>query len=88
MSVKIFPENAIGKPVGRLQQSGKIAMSKGLAWREGLETAHRQMQEAMTELITKKNYAEAEHILRAVDQLLLDLIEDMGGQVARPGVWT
>jgi hypothetical protein len=63
-------------------------MSKELEWRERLETAHRQMQEAMTELITNKNYAEAEHILRAVDQLMLDLIEDMGGQVVRPSLWT
>jgi hypothetical protein len=42
----------------------------------------------MTELITNKNYLEAERILYVVDKLMLDLIEDMGGTVVRSGLWT
>jgi len=38
-------------------------MSQELEWRERLENAHKQMHEAMTELITNKNYSEAEHRL-------------------------
>ena len=34
-------------------------MSELLECRERLENAHKQMQEAMTELITNKNYSEA-----------------------------
>jgi hypothetical protein len=62
-------------------------MSDGLEWRERLERAHKQMQEAMTELITNKNYSEAERLLHIVDKLMLDLIEDMGGSVVRSGLW-
>jgi hypothetical protein len=36
-----------------------------LEWRERLEGAHKQMQDAMTELITNKNYSEAEQLLHA-----------------------
>ena len=61
-------------------------MSEMLEWRERLEGAHKQMQDA--ELITNKNYSEAERLLRAVDKLMLDLIEDMGGNVVRSGLWT
>jgi hypothetical protein len=39
-------------------------------------------------LITKKNYSETERGLHVVDQLMLDVIEDMGGTVVRSGVWT
>jgi hypothetical protein len=63
-------------------------MSELLEWRERLESAHKQMQDAMAELITNKNYSEAERLLHAVDKLMLDLIEDMGGNVVRSGVWT
>ena len=63
-------------------------MPDGLECRERLESAHKQMQEAMTELITNKNYSEAERLLHAVDKLMLDLIEDMGGSVVRSGLWT
>ncbi len=59
-----------------------------LKWRERLESAHKQMQEAMTELITNKNYSEAERLLHVVDKHMLDLIEDMGGTVVRSGLWT
>jgi NifU-like protein involved in Fe-S cluster formation len=45
------------------------------------------MQDAMTELITNKNYSEAERILHVVDKLMLDLIEDMGGRVIKSGLW-
>jgi hypothetical protein len=48
-------------------------MSDQLEWRERLEGAHKQMQEAMTELITNKNYSEAERLLHAVDKLMLRL---------------
>jgi hypothetical protein len=54
-------------------------MSQVLEWRELLESAHKQLQDAMTDLITNKNYSEAERRLHAVDQLMVDLIEDMGG---------
>ena len=67
---------------------GENHMPDGLAWRERLERAHKQMQEAMTELITNKNYSEAERLLHFVDKLMLDLIEDMGGSVVRSGLWT
>jgi hypothetical protein len=63
-------------------------MSDQLEWRERLESAHKQLQDAMTELITNKNYPEAERRLHAVDQHMLDLIEDMGGNVVRSGLWT
>ena len=63
-------------------------MSELLEWRERLESAHKQMQEAMTELITNKNYSETERLLHVVDKLMLDLIEDMGGNVIRSGLWT
>jgi hypothetical protein len=41
----------------------------------------------MTDLITNKNYSEAERRLHAVDQTMLDLIEDMGGNAIRSGLW-
>ncbi len=63
-------------------------MSELLEWRERLESAHKQMQDAMTELITKKNDSEAERLLYVVDKLMLDLIEDMGGIAIRSGLWT
>jgi hypothetical protein len=63
-------------------------MSEMLEWRERLEGAHKQMQDAMTELITNKNYSEAEQLLHAVDKLMLDLIKNMGGNVVRSGLWT
>ena len=63
-------------------------MSQVLEWRERLETAHKLLHDSMTELITKKNYSEAERLLLVVDKLMLDLIEDMGAPVVRPGVWT
>jgi hypothetical protein len=70
------------------QRPEKIAMSDLLESRERLESAHKQLQDAMTELITKKNYSEAERLLLVVDKLMLDLIEDMGAPVVRPSVWT
>jgi wyosine [tRNA(Phe)-imidazoG37] synthetase (radical SAM superfamily) len=63
-------------------------MSQVLEWRELLESAHKQLQDAMTNLITNKNYSEAERRLHAVDQLMVDLIEDMGGNIIRSGLWT
>jgi hypothetical protein len=66
----------------------KIAMSDLLEGRERLESVHKQLQDAMVQLITKKNYSEAERLLLIVDQLMLDLIEDLGTPVIRPSVWT
>jgi predicted house-cleaning noncanonical NTP pyrophosphatase (MazG superfamily) len=63
-------------------------MSDHLEWRECLEHAHKQMQEAMTELITNKNYSETERLLHVVDKLMLALIEEMGGTLVRSGLWT
>ncbi len=63
-------------------------MSELLKWRERLESAHKQMHEAMAELITNKNYSEAERLLHVVDKRMLDLIEDMGGTAIRSGLWT
>ena len=63
-------------------------MSEMLEWRERLENAHKEMHEAMTELITNKNYSETERRLHYVDQLMLELIEDMRGTVVRSGLWT
>ena len=63
-------------------------MSQVLEWRELLERAHKQLQDAMTNLITNKDYSEAERRLHAVDQLMVDLIEEMGGNVIRSGLWT
>jgi hypothetical protein len=62
-------------------------MSDHFEWRERLEGAHKQAR-SMTKLITNKNYSEAEQLLHAVDKLMLDLIEDMGGNVVRSGLWT
>ncbi len=62
-------------------------MSDLLESRERLEGAHKKLQDAMTELITKKNYSEAERLLLVVDKLMLDLIEDMGAPVVRSSVW-
>ena len=59
-------------------------MSQVLEWRERLENAHKQMHEALTELITNKNYSEAERRLHCVDQLMLDLVQDMGGTSSDP----
>jgi hypothetical protein len=63
-------------------------MSDQLEWRERLEGAHKQMQEAMTQLITNKNYSEVERPLHVADKLMVDLIQDMGGTVVRSGLWT
>ena len=63
-------------------------MSQVLEWRELLESAHKQLQDAMTNLITNKDYSEAERRLHAVDQLMVDLIEVMGGNIIRSGLWT
>jgi hypothetical protein len=60
-----------------LSAVGENQMSELLKWRERLESAHKQMQEAMTELITNENYSEAERLLHVVDKRMLDLIEDM-----------
>jgi hypothetical protein len=46
------------------------------------------MQDAMTELITKKDYSEAERLLHVADKLMVGPIEDMGGTVVRSGLWT
>jgi hypothetical protein len=45
-------------------------MSAQLEWRERLEVAPKQMHEAMTELITNKNYSEAERRLHYVGEEL------------------
>ena len=58
-------------------------MADLLEWRQRLESTHKQLLDAMRELITNKNYSEAERILYVVDKLMLDLIEDMGGTVVR-----
>ena len=63
-------------------------MADPLEWRQRLESTHKQLLDAMTELITNKNYSEAERLLYVVDKLMLDLIEDMGGIVVRSGLWT
>ncbi len=70
------------------QRLEEIAMSDLLEGRERLESAHKQLQDAMMQLITKKNYSEAERLLLIVDQLMLDLIEDMGAPIVRASVWT
>ena len=59
-----------------------------MSLRERTRLTHKQMQDAMTELITNKNYSEAERLLHVADKLMLDLIEDMGGNVVRSGLWT
>jgi hypothetical protein len=67
---------------------GVDRMSDQLEWRERLEGAHKQMQDAMTEMITKKDYSEAERLLHVADKLMVVLIEDMGGNVIRSGLST
>jgi len=71
-----------------MQQNTEAQMADSLEWRQRLESTHKQLLDAMTELITNKNYSEAERILYVVDKLMLDLIEDMGGTVVRSGLWT
>ena len=63
-------------------------MSQVLEWRERLESAHKMLHDSMTELITKKDYSEAERLLHVVDKLMVNLIEDMGGNAIRSGLWT
>jgi hypothetical protein len=57
---------------GNLGAIGENHMSELLKWRERLESAHKQMQEAMTELITNKNYSEAERLLHVIDKRMLE----------------
>jgi hypothetical protein len=71
-----------------MQRNTEAQMADLLQWRQRLESTHKQLLDAMTELITNKNYSEAERILYVVDKLMLDLIEDMGGTVVRSGLWT
>src|SRR5215469_8140923 len=68
-----------------MQQNTEAQMADLLEWRQRLESTHKQLLDAMTELITNKNYSEAERILYFVDKHMLDLIEDMGGTVVRSG---
>ena len=63
-------------------------MSDQLEWRERLEGAHKQMQVAMTELITNKNYSEVERLLHVVDKLISGSDPGYGGTVVRSGLWT
>jgi hypothetical protein len=71
-----------------MQQNTEAQMADLLEWRQRLESTHKQLLDAMTELIANKNYSEAERILYFVDKHILDLIEDMGGTVVRSGLWT
>ena len=63
-------------------------MADLLQWRQRLESTHKQLLDAMTELITNKNYSEVERLLHVADKLMVDLIEDMGGTVVRSSLWT
>ena len=67
-------------------------MSHVLEWRERLEIAHKQLQEAMTELITNKNYPEAERRLHYVDHAKPRLIHAtqstaMAGATTQEIIW-
>ena len=79
---------AVAIAAQHMQQNTEAQMADSLEWRQRLERTHKQLLDAMTELITNKNYSEAERILYVVDKLMLDLIEDMGGIVVRSGLWT
>ena len=48
-----------------------------------LKAAHRELKDAMEMLIHNKDYAEAERLLSNIDARLLELIEQIGGQVIR-----
>ena len=48
-----------------------------------LKAAHRELKDAMEMLIHNKDYAEAERLLHNIDARLLELIEQIGGQVIR-----
>jgi hypothetical protein len=48
-----------------------------------LRTTHRELQDAMEMLIDNKDYAETERLLRNVNTRLLEVIEQVGGQVIR-----
>jgi hypothetical protein len=50
-----------------MQQNTEAQMADLLEWRQRLESTHKQLLDAMTELITNKNYSEAERILYVVD---------------------
>jgi hypothetical protein len=52
-------------------------------WRGRLEHIHKQLLDGMDELIDKKNYSEAERLLHIVDKLMLELIKDARGFVAK-----
>ena len=79
---------AVAIAAQHMQQNTEAQMADSLEWRQCLERTHKQLLDAMTELITNKNYSEAERLLYVVDKLMLDLIEDMGGIVVRSGLWT
>jgi len=79
---------AVAIAAQHMQQNTEAQMADSLEWRQRLERTHKQLLDAMTELITNKNYSEAERLLYVVDKLMLDLIEDMGGIVVRSGLWT
>ena len=55
---------------------------KRIVSRERLKAVHDKMHEAMAQL-EETNYSTAMDILRVADKLLLDLIDDAGGQVVR-----
>ena len=79
---------AVAIAAQHMQQNTEAQMADSLEWRQRLERTHKQLLDAMTELITNKNYSEAERLLYVVDKLMLDLIEDMGGIVVRSGLRT
>jgi hypothetical protein len=85
-TIEIFPHRWEDR--GKIATVGENQMSRVLEWRERLENAHKQIHEAMTELITNKDYSEAERRLYAVDELMLDLIEEMSGTVVRSSLWS
>ena len=79
---------AVAIAAQHMQQNTEAQMADSLEWRQRLESTHKQLLDAMAELITNRNYSEAERLLYVVDKLMLDLIEDMGGIVVRSGLWT
>jgi hypothetical protein len=52
-------------------------------WSERFESIHKQLHDAMEELVDKKNYSAAELLLRIVDKDILDLIKEASGFVVR-----
>jgi hypothetical protein len=67
----------------RPKQRSKQSRPPPNEWSERLKSIHKQLHDAMAELVDKKDYSAAELLLRIVDKDILELIKEAGGFVVR-----